>query len=176
MLVLWSTSIGDLLMCSCISKVHRSGAMSSNVPLQLHINKFVLMSLKVCIGLEWCSPRFHFNGISKKFLMPLQRCTQAQSDILHVLQGSTSMGYQQICSYLSKGGHRSRVMFSDVSLQLDISWCVPMPSEVCTGPEWCSPWSTSIIGYLLMCSCVLRGVHRSGVMSSNVPLQLHINQ
>ena len=81
-----STSTGYLLMYSCVSKVHRSGVMSPNVPLQLHINKYVLVSLKVCTGSEWCSPRFHFNGISTNVLLPLQRCTQVWSDIIHVLQ------------------------------------------------------------------------------------------
>ena len=98
----------------CLSKgVHRlrvTFSMFSRAPLQWNISKYVPTSLKVGTGPEWCSLMFHFNWISLDVFLCHRRCAQVQSDVLH-----------------------------DPLQLLDIYWCVPVSSEVCTGPEWCPP-------------------------------------
>ena len=102
------------------SKVHSSGVMSFNVPLQLHINKFVCMSSKVCTGPEWCSLMFHVNGISKNVFLPLYKCAQIRSD---VLQFFTSMESLLMCSCIFKV-HRSGEMFHFNWISINLFSCL----------------------------------------------------
>src|ERR1700761_1988649 len=86
---------------------------------------------------------------------------QIQSDVF------TSMGYQQMYSCLPKGVHRSRVILLNVLLSY-LSIC----SRVSKVHRSRVILSSVLLSHLVLWS----KVHSSGVMSFNVPLQLHINK